>query len=279
MNRLAMAVATASLLLSTHSQAATVIQDTFWGAGLDGVYNGNQNYNDPGLSGDVYDPSRTDPSVKSRYDIDSAEATLTQTLLTVVIKSSLYFSSYLLPTTDPNWVSDAPGDLYLSTTGWSPAGNVGNNYGTDNSTNGTVWNYVVSLADIYNNDVTSGIATLYKTTDAADTDDGKKFNYGYLRTAQEVWSPFDDGTTSYGTGSWSYIKESNDEISLLIEINLSDLLGDDWDGTTPLGFHFTMDCGNDVLEGSIAPVPLPSACLLLGSALVGLMGVARRRVR
>lgn len=33
MNKFAMAVATASLLLSSHSQAATVIQDVFWGGG------------------------------------------------------------------------------------------------------------------------------------------------------------------------------------------------------------------------------------------------------
>lgn len=273
MNKFAMAVATASLLLSSHSQAATVIQDVFWGAGVDGVYNDkdNQNFNDPGLSGDVYDPSRTDPSEKSKYDIDSAEATLTQNLLTVVIKSSLYFSSYLKPLEDPNRVSDAPGDLFLSTTGWSPAGNATNHYGTDDSTNGTTWNYVISLSDIYNdNTILSGGAILYKT---ADGDIG----YGSSRTAQEVY--FDGDVTSYGTGNWSYIKEATGAMSLLITMDLSELLGIDWDGKSALGFHFTMDCANDVIEGSIAPVPLPSTCLLLGSALVGLMGVARRRLR
>lgn len=265
MNKLAMAVATVSLLLSTHSQAATIIQDTFWGSGKDGIANSGTDSALPEMSGDVYGGPM--------YDIDSAEATLTQNLLTVVIKSSLYFSSWINGRTDY-----APGDLYLSTTGWSPAGDASRNYNTDDSTNGTAWNYVISLSGI-DSDNLSGDATLYKTADAADTADGKKFIYGYLRPAQEVWSPFEDGTTSYGTGGWRYQTESNDEISLLIEMNLSDLLGDDWNGTTPLGFHFTMDCGNDVLEGSIAPVPLPSTCLLLGSALVGLMGVARRRVR
>lgn len=273
MNKFAMAVATASLLLSSHSQAATVIQDVFWGAGVDGEVNTGDNVNLPAKSGDVYDLSQPDPLVKSKLDIDSVEATLTQNLLAVVIKSSLYFSSYLKPLGDVARVSDAPGDLFLSTTGWSPAGNATNHYGTDDSTNGTTWNYVISLSDIYNdNTILSGGAILYKT---ADGDIG----YGSSRTAQEVYASFDGDVTSYGTGNWSYIKEATGEMSLLITMDLSELLGIDWDGKSALGFHFTMDCGNDVIEGSIAPVPLPSACLLLGSALVGLMGVARRRIR
>ncbi len=261
MNKFAMAVATASLLLSTHSQAATVIQDTFWGAGLDGTPNTGTDPASPALSGDVYGGPM--------YDLNSAEATLTQNILTVVIKSSLYFSSWINAS-----ISDVPGDLYLSTTGWNPAGDASSYYNTDYSDSGTAWNYVISLSDIVLQTSTSGEATLYKTADG-------KTIYGYegTREAQEVYSEFKSTPTSYGTGSWSYIKESNNEISLLIEMDLSKLLGEDWNGETPLGFHFTMDCGNDVIEGSIAPVPLPSTCLLLGSALVGLMGVARRRIR
>lgn len=271
MNKLAMAVATAFLLLSTHSQAATVIQDVFWGAGIDGELNTGNNLNLPEDSGDVYDFSQTDRSVKSKFDIDSAEATLTQNSLTLAIKSSLYFSSWI-----DGSIADAPGDLYLSTAGWNPNTTI-EHYGADDSTSGTAWNYVVSLSriseDINGVVFTSGNATLHKigTTDEP--------LWGWDRSAQEVRTYFNANATSYGTGSWRYTTETNGDISLLIEIDLRELLGVDWDGTTPLGFHFTMDCGNDVIEGSIAPVPLPSTCLLLGSALVGLMGVARRKIR
>ncbi|MBC2742956.1 MAG: PEP-CTERM sorting domain-containing protein [Desulfosarcina sp.] len=41
--------------------------------------------------------------------------------------------------------------------------------------------------------------------------------------------------------------------------------------------HWTMSCGNDVLEHRAAPVPEPATMLLLGIGLIGLAGVSRKK--
>ncbi len=57
-----------------------------------------------------------------------------------------------------------------------------------------------------------------------------------------------------------------------IQIDLSNLtLG------TNFTVHFTMECGNDNLMGKVNSVPIPGAMWLLGSGLLGLVGIRRRR--
>ena len=54
-----------------------------------------------------------------------------------------------------------------------------------------------------------------------------------------------------------------------------DITGLNWN-LEDLGFHWTMTCGNDVIEGG-APVPEPATMLLLGAGLIGLAGLGRKR--
>ena len=120
---------------------------------------------------------------------------------------------------------------------------------------------------------------------------------------QTVIEPLNDGSspwkyvsggTSLGSGSLSYSgpladADVNGNISApeggpalqggshyVAALDLADLLGD---GT--YYFHYTFECGNDLLMGQVSitgsNVPLPGAVWLLGSGLLGLVGLRRRQ--
>ena len=60
----------------------------------------------------------------------------------------------------------------------------------------------------------------------------------------------------------------------------TDLSGiDSWASVREWGLHWTMECANDVIEGSFSPVPEPATVLLFGAGLAGLAVFGRRRGR
>ena len=88
---------------------------------------------------------------------------------------------------------------------------------------------------------------------------------GYIYRTDQAWR---GGAGNY-IGAASQIDDPLNN-QLTFTFNTGNL---DWEN---IGLHWTMKCGNDVIEGA-APVPEPSTMLLLGSGLVGLWGIRKKR--
>jgi len=85
---------------------------------------------------------------------------------------------------------------------------------------------------------------------------------------------------AYGGGMGTLPAVSGANITLDASGMTYTILDDSFLAGKTLGLHWTMDCGNDVVEGQVTVppnVPEPSAIILLGFGLAGL-GVYRRRV-
>lgn len=148
------------------------------------------------------------------------------------------------------------GDLFLSTNGWSPFGAAP--HFDDDASNGETWEYALVL-DQVDGSTTSGQVDLRAITSAADILLSTTEATGTVRLNQEVLFNRASQNASLGTGTWAI---SGNSLNFTISLGLLAGLGDS------LGFHWTMTCANDVVEGA-APVPEPGTLILLGCGLLG----------
>jgi hypothetical protein len=162
------------------------------------------------------------------------------------------------------------GDLFISTDGWQPDGDAP--YLTDTAATGEVWEYVF--------DVSSG--NLYNISEQAIqennillSDDVMDAN-GAFRNGQEVLIDA-EGLDDYIASSGGSAGRDGDYYAMSFDISELGLDANNFKA----GLHWTMTCGNDVIEGLIDPasagVPEPSTVLLLGLGVIGVFVVGRRK--
>jgi hypothetical protein len=186
------------------------------------------------------------------------------------------------------------GDLFVSTDGWSPFGSAP--YDTDNYDNGEDWEYVLDTSSL--NTQGNGKGNIYSINDEGKiltSNDVMTVNSNQYRNNQEVlYTPENENNSSgpfvfsinngnngngYGNGNGN-----NSNRFIQYAFNLSSLFGNDWawEDELNLGFHWTMTCANDVIEGGIykaAAVPEPGTMLLLGMGIAGLGAAGKKRFK
>ena len=231
----------------------TVIDDTRGGAT---TYYGGTAVPSPS----VYANQDAIPGGTLQWDVDRMEVTDTGTKIQVKVIGP-WFSPTFNPGTDLFYNS---GDLYLSSTGWKHT-NDSPHFPTDTFTQGEGWDFVVT--DRFT--PTPGIAIYESGVYALDFNSLKMTDPTYalsLGRADQAYhggygTKVEDATITFnsGLGADSYRLFEFDKF----------LSGD-------VGLHWTMYCGNDVVEGQATLVPEPGSLLLLGLGLTGLCLYRRR---
>jgi hypothetical protein len=165
------------------------------------------------------------------------------------------------------------GDLFVSTDGWSPLGDAGSGYTDDVFGEGETWEYALKTTSglIYSVDSdTIQVSNHVMTADA----------HHYRNNQEVLYNPVDDPDESNYESPVGSFDFSHTGILISYAFNL-EAFGLSWEDELDLGFHWTMTCANDVIQGGIykAAVPEPGTMLLLGMGIAGLGAVGRKRIK
>ena len=183
------------------------------------------------------------------FSVDSLKASLIEngTKIQVVLQGDYFGTDYAKETSPWGHI----GDLYISSRGWkvdSPADNA--RFDTFKQSEG--WDYVVSKA-------TGTTGKIYALNFGSITPSGNEGHWSGYRTDQAYTGGYGD---EKGSATWE-LDSTNKTLTIKF-----DSLGMD---PSAIGYHWTMACGNDVVEGGGTPVPEPGTLVLLGLGFLGLV--------
>jgi hypothetical protein len=180
------------------------------------------------------------------FGVDQATVGVSGGMVSVKLTGN-YFPSYLGNIGLAG--SYGPGDLYISTSGWNPSTGPAP-YSTDTFNSGEGWNLVVSQSGkVYSLD--------YGTITYSSASGG-------IYRADQAWT---GGNGTFLADATVTLDASGMEFLFPLSV-----LG----GSQDIGLHWNMKCANDVFEGA-ASVPIPPSAFLLGTGLLGLVGLGWRR--
>ncbi len=256
--KLSIWIASLGLMAVFSSTSATVLNDTYRGGDGHGY-------------GDVVSGAGV-----TMFNVDGMDASLSGSQLTVTVYTNFAGNAGVEPGLTKNGTGIGYGDLFLST-GWAPHGS--GTYDADNAANGNHWTYAFSLDNALSNSGGNGtVFALGAGNNSNHNPDVLLSNYFInchgrcvYRDGQEVAVDRSLATATNNTGSWivgdGFLSFSFDTTGLDLD-------------PRNFGFHWSMYCGNDVIEGlgaaTSVPEPAPAGMFMLGIGLIGL-GVMRQR--
>lgn len=203
----------------------------------------------------------------SFFDIAKLQVTVAGSALSVKVYTNFKEG-------DPRSYGFGYGDLFISTDGWRPYGNAGDQYRYDNATNGENWEFVFDTSE---GQLYAGAFTVLQSDHLVPS--------GYVyRNGQEVMRG-SGGLLVGARPAVLYASESylgTNINTLEYRMSLNDLGADAGD---TLGFKWGMYCANDTIEGAVTlpltpsghvPEPASWALLLAGMAGFGARHKSRR---